>query len=50
MKKIKIIPLVGIEIDDIKIALYSSSEDVKKLLGEPYTIWDESLYYINNEL
>ena len=24
MKKIKIIPLVGIEIDDIKIALYSS--------------------------
>lgn len=50
MKKIKIIPLVGIEIDDIKIALYSSREDVKKLLGEPYNIWDESLYYFNNEL
>lgn len=29
MKKIKIIPLVGIEFDDIMIALYSSCEDVK---------------------
>lgn len=50
MKKIKIIPLVGIEIDDIKIALYSSREDIKKLLGEPYSTWDGSMYYFNNEL
>ena len=50
MKKIKIIPLVGIEFDDITIALYSSCEDVKNLLGEPYSTWDDSLYYFNNEL
>lgn len=50
MQKIKIIPLVGIEFDDITIALYSSCEDVKNLLGEPYSTQDDSLYYFNNEL
>ena len=50
MQKIKIIPLVGIVFDDMTIALYSSCEDVKKLLGEPYRTWDDSLYYFNNEL
>ena len=50
MQKIKIIPLVGIEFDDITIALYSSCEDVKNSLGEPYSTWDDSLYYFNNEL
>ena len=50
MKKIKIIPLVGIEFDDIMIALNSSCEDVKNLLGEPYSTRDDSLYYFNNEL
>ena len=50
MQKIKIIPLVGIVFDDMTIALYSSCEDVKNLLGEPYSTWDDSLYYFNNEL
>ena len=50
MQKIKIIPLVGIEFDDITIALYSSCEDVKNLLGEPYSTQDDSLSYFHNEL
>ena len=50
MRQIKIIPLVGIELDDIAIALSSSREDVKNLLGEPNSIREDSLYYFNNEL
>ena len=42
MRKIKIIPLVGIELDDIAIALSSSREDVKNLLGEPNNNFSES--------
>ena len=41
---------MGIVFDDMTIALYSSCEDVKNLLGEPYSTWDDSLYYFNNEL
>ena len=30
--------------------MHSSCEDVKNLLGEPYSTRDDSLYYFNNEL
>lgn len=50
MEKIKIIPLVGIEFNDVTVALSSSQEDVKSLLGEPYSTGEKSLFYFNNEL
>ena len=50
MEKVKIIPLVGIEFAGVTVALSSSREDVKKSLGEPYSIWKNALFYFNNEL
>ncbi len=50
MEKIKLIPLVGMEFSDAKIALASSQKDVKNLFGEPYSTRDHSLFYFNNEL
>lgn len=41
MKKIKIIPLVGIEFNGAAIRLSSSRQDVKNLLGEPYYTADD---------
>lgn len=50
MKKIKLIPLVGMEFSDATIALASSQKDVENLLGEPCSTRDHSLFYFNNEL
>ena len=50
MEKIKLIPLVGMEFSDAKIALASSQKDVKNLFGEPYSTRNHSLFYFNNEL
>ena len=50
MQNIKIIPLAGIELNEVTIALSSSREHVKNLLGEPYGTWKSSLFYFNNEL
>ncbi|MDE7312315.1 MAG: hypothetical protein K2N87_11965 [Eubacterium sp.] len=50
MQYIKIIPLVGIEVHDATIALSASRTDVENLLGEPYGVWKNSLYYFDNEL
>ena len=38
MQNIKIIPLVGIEMSDVSIALSASRKDVENLLGERYGI------------
>ena len=50
MQIIKMIPLVGIKLNDIKVNLSSSQKCVIDLLGEPCRTWDHSLYYFNNEL
>lgn len=50
MQNIKITPLVGIEFNNVTVALSTSREDVKNLLGEPYGTWENSLFYFNNEL
>lgn len=50
MQNIKVIPCVGIEVNDRTIALSASRTDVENLLGEPYGTWKNSLYYFQNEL
>lgn len=50
MQNIKIIPLVGIEFNDVTIALSASRKDVENLLGKPYGTGENSLFYFNNEL
>lgn len=50
MDKIEIKPLVGIVFNDTEIKLGSSESDVKAALGEPYSVWKNSLYYFKNEL
>lgn len=50
MQKIRLIPLVGIELNHVTITFSFSQEDVKKLLGEPCSTEEGSIYYFDNEL
>lgn len=45
-----ITPLVGIEWDNGRISLGMSKDNVISILGEPFSIWDNSVYYFGNEL
>lgn len=50
MDKIEVNPLAGIVFNDIEIKLGADENDVKAALGEPYSVWKNSLYYFKNEL
>lgn len=50
MENIEIIPLVGIKWNAKSIALSSSREEVRNLLGVPCKEWKNAWYYFNNEL
>lgn len=50
MDNIEIKPLFGIVFNNIEIKLGASESEVKAALGEPYSIWETSLFYFENEL
>lgn len=50
MGNIEIIPLIGMVLNDIRIALSASRQEVENLLGKPYGEWKSSWFYFNNEL
>lgn len=50
MDNIEIKPLFGIDFNNIEIKLGASECEVKAALGEPYSVWENSLYYFENEL
>lgn len=50
MNNIEIRPLVGITLDGTEIKLGASESEVRAALGEPYSVWENSLYYYENEL
>lgn len=47
---VEIIPLIGIKIGNKSINFLYSKEEVKLVLGRPYSVHRNSYYYFNNEL
>ena len=47
---VEMIPLVGIKIGNENINLLDSKEKVKLILGNPYSTYEQSYYYFENEL
>ncbi|MBD5130793.1 MAG: hypothetical protein HDT43_12855 [Ruminococcaceae bacterium] len=50
MNEIVLLPLEGVILGDKKINLGMSVDEVKKVIGEPETVHNASLYYFGNEL
>lgn len=50
MNNIEIKPLVGVVFNNTEIKLGASESEVRAALGEPYSVWENSLYYFENEL
>ncbi|MDE6726364.1 MAG: hypothetical protein K2J80_00320 [Oscillospiraceae bacterium] len=43
-------PLVGVDICGKELRLGASENEIRSVLGEPYSVWENSLYYFKNEL